>query len=90
MMPSADGVSICKDLRAESRFAHLPIVFFTSASNVEKKAMAFGSGANDYIVKPIHPQELMLRVKALIGNGANGKNGNGMFMHERKAERDEE
>lgn len=72
MMPNVDGFEVCKDLRAESQFAHIPIVFFTSVSDVDKKVAAFGSGANDYIVKPIHPQELKLRIKALIGNGGNG------------------
>jgi len=69
MMPSVDGFEVCRDLRAKSQFAHIPIIFFTSVSDVDKKVAAFGSGANDYIVKPIHPQELKLRIKALIGNG---------------------
>ena len=68
MMPAADGIEVCKNLRAESQFARVPIVFFTSVSDVEKKAAAFGLGASDYIVKPIHPRELKLRIKALIGN----------------------
>ena len=67
MMPSVDGFEVCRDLRAKSQFANTPIVFFTSVSDVDKKVAAFGSGANDYIVKPIHPQELKLRIKALIG-----------------------
>lgn len=76
VMPSVDGFEVCRDVRAKSQLAQLPIVFFTSISDVEKKVAAFGSGASDYIVKPIHPQELQLRIKALIGNGGNGKNGN--------------
>ncbi|MCI0553146.1 MAG: response regulator [Anaerolineae bacterium] len=72
MMPSVDGFEICKNLRAESQFAHIPIVFFTSVSDVAKKVTAFGLGANDYMIKPIHPRELKLRIKALIGNGGNG------------------
>jgi len=67
MMPSKDGFEVCKDLRAKSQFARTPIVFFTSVSDVDKKAAAFGSGANDYILKPIHPRELKLRIQALIG-----------------------
>lgn len=68
MMPHVDGFEICKDLRAESQFAHTPIVFFTSVSDVDKKVAAFGSGANDYIIKPIHPGELKLRIKSLIAH----------------------
>jgi len=69
IMPSVDGFEVCKNLRAKSQFAHIPIIFFTSVSDVEKKVAAFGSGASDYIVKPIHPEELKLRIKALIENG---------------------
>ena len=76
MMPSVDGLEVCRNLRAESQFTRIPIIFFTSVSDIEKKVAAFGSGASDYIVKPVHPQELKLRIKALIGNGANGGNGN--------------
>jgi DNA-binding response OmpR family regulator len=69
MMPSLDGFEVCRDLRAKSQFAHVPIIFFTSVSDIEKKVAAFGSGATDYIIKPVHPKELKLRIKALIGNG---------------------
>ena len=69
VMPSLDGFEICRNVREKSQFAHTPIVFFTSVSDVEKKVTAFGLGATDYIVKPVHPQELKLRIKALIGNG---------------------
>jgi DNA-binding response OmpR family regulator len=69
VMPSVDGFEVCKHVREKSQFAHIPIVFFTSVSDVEKKVAAFGAGANDYIVKPVHPQELKIRIKALIGNG---------------------
>ena len=71
MMPSLDGFEVCRNLRAKSQFTRIPIIFFTSVSDIEKKVAAFGSGANDYIIKPIHPQELKLRIKALIGNGEN-------------------
>ena len=72
MMPSVDGLEVCRNLREKSQFARVPIIFFTSVSDIEKKVTAFEAGANDYIVKPIHPQELKLRIKALIGNGSNG------------------
>ena len=75
MMPGVDGLDICRNLRANSQLAHTPIVFFTSASDIEKKVAAFGSGANDYIIKPVYPQELKVRIKALIGNGRNGNHG---------------
>ena len=72
MMPSIDGLDVCRNLRANSQLAHTPIIFFTSVSDIEKKVAAFGYGANDYIIKPVYPQELKVRIKALIGNGRNG------------------
>ena len=78
VMPDPDGLEICRSLRTESQFARIPIVFFTSASDIEKKVAAFASGASDYIVKPVHPQELTVRIKTLLGNNnGNGHNGNG-------------
>jgi DNA-binding response OmpR family regulator len=78
VMPSVDGFEVCRNVREKSQFAHIPIVFFTSVSDVEKKVAAFGVGASDYIVKPIHPQELKIRIKALIGNGNGKENHRGM------------
>ena len=75
MMPSIDGLDVCRDLRANSRLAHTPIIFFTSASDINKKVAAFGYGANDYIIKPVYLQELKVRIKALMGNGRNGNHG---------------
>jgi len=68
MMPFADGIEVFNNLRAESQFAQVPIVFFTSVNDIQRKVAALESGASDYIVKPVHPQELKLRIKALIGN----------------------
>jgi len=71
-MPANDGFEVCKSLRANPQFTHMPIVFFSSISEVDKKVAAFELGASDYIIKPVHPEELKLRIKALIGNGGNG------------------
>ena len=68
LMPNVDGFEVCRNLRAEPRIAYTPIVFFTSIGDVEQKVAAFAAGANDFITKPIHPQELKLRIRALIGH----------------------
>ncbi len=68
MMPRPDGIEVYENLRAESQFAQIPIIFFTSVNDIARKVAALESGASDYIVKPVHPQELKLRIKALIGN----------------------
>jgi DNA-binding response OmpR family regulator len=66
MMPGEDGFEICRNLRAELQFAQIPIIFFTSIGNIEEKVAAFGSGATDFLTKPVHPQELKIRIKTLI------------------------
>jgi DNA-binding response OmpR family regulator len=76
VMPNGDGIEVCQNVREKSQFAHIPIIFFTSVSDIDKKVAAFGVGASDYIVKPVHPQELKVRIKALIGNGNGNGNGN--------------
>ena len=81
VMPNGDGFEVCRNVREKSQFAHVPIVFFTSVGDVEKKVAAFGMGATDYIVKPVHPQELKVRIKALIGNGNGNGNGHGNGNH---------
>jgi Response regulators consisting of a CheY-like receiver domain and a winged-helix DNA-binding domain len=68
IMPSPDGLEVYKNLRAESQFTDIPIIFFTSVNDIARKVAALESGASDYIIKPVHPQELKLRIKALIGN----------------------
>ena len=78
VMPSPDGFEVCRSVREKSQFDQTPIIFFTSVSDVEKKVAAFGLGAADYIVKPIHPRELKIRIKALIGNGQNGNSPTGV------------
>ena len=78
VMPNGDGLEVCRNMREQSQFAHVPIIFFTSVGDVEKKVAAFGMGASDYIVKPVHPQELKIRIKALIGNGNGNGNHRGM------------
>ena len=76
VMPGADGFEVYHTVRAESQFARIPVIFFTSIGDIEHKVAALKLGASDYIVKPVHPKELTLRIKALIGNGNGNGNGN--------------
>jgi len=66
MMPGVDGLEICRNLRAEPQFTEIPVIFFTSIGNVEEKVAAFDSGATDFLTKPVHPEELKIRIKTLI------------------------
>lgn len=63
MMPKMDGVDAAAEIRAASS---LPILFLTAKSADTDKVLAFGSGGDDYIVKPFYATDLKLRVSALL------------------------
>lgn len=63
MLPEIDGVTICKNLRAENN--HVPILLLTAKSLVEDKVEGLDAGADDYLTKPFSFEELLARVRAL-------------------------
>lgn len=64
-VPSMNGFEVLKHIRSELGFK-TPIIFLTSNDNEADIVNAFSSGADDYSVKPLRPQELMARVNALV------------------------
>ena len=63
MMPQMDGFEMCRQLRADPRWASLPVLVQSSLSRAEDRARAFAAGATDYVTKPINAVELMARVR---------------------------
>ncbi len=63
MMPGIDGFEICRRLRQEERTQRIPIVFLTGLTTVEDEQHALELGAIDFIVKPIQPAIVRLRVR---------------------------
>ncbi len=66
MLPDADGLEICKHLRAKERFFSVPIIMFTAKGEEMDKVLGLELGADDYITKPFSPRELVARVKAVL------------------------
>ncbi len=64
MMPKKDGFSLAKDIRKINQ--DIPILFLTAKSMTEDKVEGFKSGADDYLTKPFHVEELQLRISALL------------------------
>src|SRR5690606_15384145 len=63
MLPGADGIDVARRIRAESG---VPIVMLTAKSDTIDVVLGLESGADDYIVKPFKPKELVARVRARL------------------------
>ncbi|MBX3739407.1 MAG: response regulator [Akkermansiaceae bacterium] len=63
MMPGEDGLSLCRDLRAGSR---LPVIFLTAMAEDTDRIVGLEIGADDYLVKPFNPRELLARIRAVL------------------------
>jgi two-component system response regulator MtrA len=61
MLPGKDGIDVCREMRAESG---VPIVMLTAKNDTVDVVLGLESGADDYIVKPFKPKELVARVRA--------------------------
>jgi two-component system response regulator MtrA len=61
MLPGKDGIEVCKELRVESG---IPIVMLTAKGDTVDVVVGLESGADDYIVKPFKPKELIARIRA--------------------------
>jgi len=70
MMPDLDGLEVCRRLRSQPATSQIPIIMFTAKSQVGDKVDGFQSGADDYLTKPIHPDNLAARVDAALQRSA--------------------
>jgi len=66
MLPDADGIDICKELKADARTAPVPVMMLTARSEEFDRVLGLEIGADDYVTKPFSPKELVARVKALL------------------------
>lgn len=67
-IPQGDGISLCRQLRSQGQT--MPILMLTARDSGHDKAMGLDAGADDYVVKPFHPEELSARVRALLRRGS--------------------
>jgi len=66
MMPEPDGFKLCRMLRADPVFTRTPIIIITALNGLDSKLVAMGAGANDYITKPFHIEDLKSRINSLL------------------------
>src|SRR6202042_2176394 len=65
-MPGVDGLQVCRELRAHPRHAELPILFLSARASAADRVTGLELGADDYLVKPFLPRELVARVNAIL------------------------
>jgi pilus assembly protein CpaE len=71
MLPKLDGYQVAGKIREEEGSeSHVPIIMLTAESEVEQKIRGLRAGADDYLVKPFHPAELIARIKSLLARFA--------------------
>jgi len=63
MMPGIDGIQVMKEIR---KVSNIPVLFLTAKHNEEDRLKGFDLGADDYVVKPFSPKELVRRINAII------------------------
>ncbi len=62
-LPEMDGYEVCRTLKQDPRTRAVPIIFLTSLESEQEKIRGFEAGADDYIVKPFYPGELLARIR---------------------------
>ena len=71
MLPKLDGYQVAQKIRAEEgEGSHIPIIMLTAEREVEQKVRGLRAGADDYLIKPFHPAELLARIKSLLARFA--------------------
>ena len=66
MLPDLDGFEVCKRLRSDDRLKSVPVIFLTAKGEEIDRVLGLEIGADDYVVKPFSPRELVARVKAVL------------------------
>jgi len=66
IMPYRDGFDVLRTLRATDRVAHIPVVILSMKDREEDIVRGLEEGAEDYVIKPFHARELVVRIRKLL------------------------
>jgi len=66
MMPGIDGLEVCRRIRSDSRTRSIPLLMLTARATEADRIIGLELGADDYVIKPFSPRELVARVKAIL------------------------
>lgn len=67
MLPGIDGYQVCRLLKFDEKYRHIPIIMLTARSQQEDREWGQKVGADYYLTKPFEPKELLGKIKELIG-----------------------
>ena len=66
MLPGADGIEVCKSMRRQEKLSSVPVIMLTARADEVDRVLGLEIGADDYIIKPFSPKELVARIKAVL------------------------
>ena len=66
MLPDIDGLTLCRDLRGKAATAGVPVIMLTARGEDTDRIVGIEMGADDYLVKPFNPRELLARIKTIL------------------------
>ncbi|HET9417761.1 MAG TPA: winged helix-turn-helix domain-containing protein [Chthoniobacterales bacterium] len=70
MLPKMPGLEVCKILKTDPATRHIPIMMLTAKAEEIDRIVGLEFGADDYVVKPFSPREVVLRIRAILRRGA--------------------
>ncbi|MCE1253871.1 MAG: response regulator, partial [Anaerolineae bacterium] len=73
MMPDMDGYQVTRQLRENPRTSKIHILMFSAKGQVEDKITGYESGVDEYLTKPIHPAELVARIKSVLSRSTSSE-----------------
>jgi two-component system, OmpR family, phosphate regulon response regulator PhoB len=70
MLPKMSGLEVCKVLKTDPATRHIPVLMLTAKAEEVDRIVGLEIGADDYVVKPFSPREVILRIKAILRRGS--------------------
>lgn len=66
MMPNVTGLEVCERLKQDTLLRHVPVIMLTGKGEIHEKVHGINAGADDFLVKPFEPQELLARIQMVL------------------------